>query len=331
MELFRLAAYAVDPERNVEQRTEPEGGMLEINEALRRAMDEVPGRVRADEWTDVDFEVDEETRTCHARDLILQFLFHHDDDAMAASRGLALRLAAAMDRRSHPFLLLEAGYAEGDRRKAGLWAFPRDEAFRFRGGRIPAIELLADVFSRTSRLRKGAEFAGRNLRTDLLSGRVLDLQAGPNVTNVANYWVERFLECTLGLTPEIGTTVMAQALRDAYDAADPDQQAQLHTAAIAVRHGPARDLSLQDFGEQYLTEELRELVLRSSSEPQLSHARFRFRPETFDRYVTTHVYRLDNGVIVSAPLNEVGDSVVIDEQRQLTATGRIASERIKGG
>ena len=83
---------------------------------------------------------------------------------------LAARLSSAMDNRSPACLFLAAAYrdnASALSREVALWIFPRDDAFRFRS-QAQAIDLLSDVFRRTSRLRKLARFSGRNLRTDFL-------------------------------------------------------------------------------------------------------------------------------------------------------------------
>lgn len=52
----------------------------------------------------------------------------------------------------------------------------------------------------------------------------------------------------------------------------------------------------------------------------------------FDAMVSYHVYELSSGVRVSAPFQEVGDSVRIEEVdgvRSLTATGAIAAEKVR--
>jgi hypothetical protein len=121
--------------------------------------------------------------------------------AEAAAAELAARLSQAMENRSPACLFLAAGYrdsAAAPVREVTLWIFPRDDAFRFRS-RAHAIELLSDVFSRTSRLRKLALFDGRNLRTDFLEADVLDFQAG-GIGGVAEFWIERFLETGSRLT-----------------------------------------------------------------------------------------------------------------------------------
>ena len=331
MEFFRLAAFAVSPSRTAQTPQPIQGGMLAITADLDAAVSDAADRVRVVDWTSVDFMVDEDTRTCEMRELALAFGFGDDMSARDAGQSIGARLANAMDMRSFPFLLLIAAYREEDERKVGLWAFPRDDAFRFRGGDRPIIELLADVFSRTSRLRKGAEFSGANHRASFLSGRVFDLQSGRETTNVANYWMERFLQCTLAVTPVIGTTVLAQALRRLYqETADPTDRSQVHVAAIAVRIAPEQSFSLAEFGDRYLNPELAESLLGASPQPQINNSRFRFSRETFDRLVTTAVYNLDNGVIVSSPLEQIGDAVRITDNQTLTATGRIERERIRG-
>jgi hypothetical protein len=329
MELFRLAAFAVQPGRTSEP-TEPQGGALDITDALRSALHDAAAKLRDSDWTAVDFMVEESSRTCEMRELALALSFGKTTESASAARAIAVRLGNAMDARSHPFLLILAAYRNGDRRMTGMWAFPRDDAFRFVAGTRPAIQLLADVFSRTSRLRKGAEFQGRNNRSSFLSGRVLDLQAGRDVTGVANYWIELFLECRLGVTPEIGTTVLARAIRGAYESSNSEERSQLQIAALALRQAPPGTLSVRDFAEQYLPAPVGERVLEASSAQDINSSRFRFRPETFDRFIATQVFNLDTGVVVTSPIDEVGESVTISDNRVLSVTGRIERERIKG-
>ena len=56
------------------------------------------------------------------------------------------------------------------------------------------------MINQTSSLEKGdSQFQGRQLRSDFLSGRVLDFQADHASRDVADFWIGRFLECGLGI------------------------------------------------------------------------------------------------------------------------------------
>src|SRR5436190_1028558 len=98
---------------------------------------------------------------------------------------------------------LEGVVRTADRRvKAEQWT---DDDILFDARGVPRVQVLADVFSQTSRLRKAAVFKGRQRDTSFLSGRALDIQTGRASVDVADYWVGKFLQCQLAITPLIGT------------------------------------------------------------------------------------------------------------------------------
>lgn len=335
MELFRLHAYAVSPQKGAEEVSDPEGGAVAINEELRRVIGENLTSARFDSRTLVDFQVDPNTRTNEVRDLVLSYTFGEPATAKAAALALAKRLSMAMDLRSTPCLFIPAALRHDEGRTVTLWTFPRDEAFRFYRRRSgPSIQVLTDVFSQTSRLRKAAHFRGRNLRNHFLSGRALDFQANYASRDVADFWIGRFLDCRLGLAGEAGTRLLARTVRKAYgECGDPVDREELYTAMMAMRRSPQKRLSLQDFADRYLDKDGAAYGAFKAAVPNQEslHAVFDFQTEVFDTALQFRVFQLHTGVFVSSPLAEIGESVRVTEgrQKQLSCEGAIVDEHLR--
>jgi hypothetical protein len=214
----RVWAFAVLPTRTVAPGPfpAPRGGRVPGTEDLQVALQSAVARAREGAWTSVVFRTDRiddargRRRSNDPRDALLDLAFGDDPTADAAALTLARRLASAMDHRSPANLLVLLGSRDDVLGSARVWTFPRDDAFRFDEAAAPAIELLADVFSRTSGLRKAARFDGESHDASFIGGDALDFQTGSNSFEVANYWIGRFLDCRLGVTPIVGTQLVLQ-------------------------------------------------------------------------------------------------------------------------
>ena len=335
MSLFRLFAYAVEPQRTIQgDHVPPEGGAITLSAPLRTALDGALGIALAQSTTRVSLRVDPTPgiRTSAVRDAVMELAFAaRSERAETAAQLLADRLGQAMDNRSPACLFLAAAYrdtASAKTRRVALWIFPRDEAFRFRS-QAHAIDLLSDVFSRTSRLRKLALLRGRNTRTDFLDAEVLDFQAG-GIGGVAEFWIERFLEAGLTITPDAGTRILADAFRAAAQAdLDYAQREQLQAAVMAVRNMPDRRFSLVQVADEFLGPAVAEPFLAAVPNEETARSLFRLNRDVFDRVVNYRVFRLESGVWVSSPLEEVGQSVVV-EPRQGDGGGEREHLRVEG-
>lgn len=338
MELFRLHAYAVAPLKGAEEIPDPEGGAVTVNNDLRSVISRNLSSAHFSNRTAVDFDVDTSTRTNPVRDAVLAFAFGETAQAKAAAVQLARRLSGAMDRRSTSCLFVPAAFYDADdNRVVTLWTFPRDEALRFRQRRTgPSIQVLTDIFSQTSRLRKAAFFRGRNLRNHFLSGRVLDFQADRGTKEVADFWIFRFLQCRLSIAGEAGTRLLAKVTREAYDACtDPDDREQLYTAILSIRRAKNNRISLKDFADRYLSGHAHEAFMAAIPTKESENAAFDFQREVFDAVLQFRVFQLQTGVFVSAPLGEIGRSVTISENgpeksvRRLACEGEIIQEHLR--
>lgn len=334
MKLFRLHAYSVLPQRDA-PKGDPEGGEVPINASLQRIIKDNLQSAHFESRTLVDFNVDTKTRTNEVRDLILEYAFAEPDAATIAGIGLARRLSTAMDNRSRPYLFIPAAFRAVDQRTVALWTFPRDEALRLQGGTSgPSIQVLTDVFSQTSHLRKAARFQGRKLRNHFLTGRILDFQAKQAPRTVADFWIGRFLLCRFGITNDAGSRVLANSVRKAFDECDnPQDQEELYAASMAIRRTPHKRISLQEFANRYLTKDggaFKAFTKAVPNEESMSTL-FDFQTGAFDEALQFRVFQLNTGVFVSSPLTEVGQSVKISEGRhkELSCKGTIKEERLR--
>jgi hypothetical protein len=322
MPLFRLYGYSVAPQRTLadDDVVAPIGGPIDVSTTLRSALDAALVAARDERRTTrVSLRVDPTpgVRTSAIRNAVMHLGFAtRTAQAETAASELATRLSRAMDNRSPACLFLAAGYrdsATAPAREVALWIFPRDDAFRFRS-QAHAIDLLSDVFSRTSRLRKLALFRGRELRTDFLEADVLDFQAG-GIGGVAEFWIQRFLEAGLTITPDAGTRILADAFRQAAQAdLSYQQREQLQAALMAVRNMPARRFSLARVADEFLAPEIAAPFLGAAPNVESARSLFRLNRDLFDRTVNYRIFRLDTGVWVSAPLEEIGQSVQVDPE-----------------
>lgn len=339
MELTRLYGFAIEPQRLVDDDlfTEPLGGALRIRDSLRIALDNsLRTAERSGRMTEITLKVNEDPnaeRTCPVRDAMLSVAFGDSDEATGGAGFLGRHLSKAMDERSPECLFLLAAYSEdgSDKRRVALWIFPQDEAFRFTPGENDNdIELLTEIFSRTSALRKMALFEGKNVATNFIQAKVLDYQTG-RADDVAGFWIRRFLEAVLSITPAAGTKVLADALKRASDAdLSPEENQQVHTAAMAIHTMPQTHWSLEEVANNFLSGKAKEVFLATAENDATRTSTFALDRPALHRGLSIRNFRLPGDVWVSAPLDQVGDGKLVqvepsDDNKAETGPG----ERIR--
>lgn len=317
----------------MDERPDPTGGQVTVNTDIRTALGNAATVAQLDQQNLVNLRLNTTTRTSDVRDNLLAYGFAEDDDnADAPAVWLATRLAKAMDNRSKACLLVTTAYRLDDRRRLTIWIFPKEEALQFataRGG-ARRINLLTDIFSQTSNLRKAALFEGRNLRTDFIEGRVLDSQAHASTLDIADFWIGRFLDAELAIQGEAGTRILAGTIRKAYESLrEPDEREQMHAAIIAIRHSPQQRWTLRQFSNRYLQGHVKDMFLNSAPNPDSLQSAFDFDKGVFDKTLNYRIFQLDSGVYVSSPFDEVGRSVRVSAQeRRLACEGTIVQEKV---
>jgi hypothetical protein len=333
VKLFRLFAFPVTPQRKRGAAVPLDGGRVAADDKLKRAITENVFRARLETRTLVDFSVDEHTRTNDVRDAVLALAFGEKADAGKAAETLATRLARSMDDRSPSCLFVIAVFSDAPKRVVTLWTFPRDEALRFRSGHGKVrIDVLSEVFSQRSQLRKAARFAGERLKTHFYRGHVLDLQAGRAIGDTALFWITQFLSCKLSIGSATGSRLLARVARAVHDkCTDATDREQLLTGIMASRTRPNRQLSLRSFAEEYLSGTAKQLFLRELANEPAAGSHFTFNRDAFDATLHFRTFFLRTGVVVSSPLGEVNGSVRITEgrTRRLSCEGEVVSEKLR--
>jgi len=336
MDLLRIYAYEVAPQRLSQTATPPRGGVFTADESFTASLDQLLAGSKLQSQSAVDFRVSDshspDGPSHEVRNLILDVSFGQAAKAKAAAFKLALRLGRSMDDRSPFTLLMLTAYQKAATRRLVLWAFPRDEPFHFSvSGDQARLKILKDAFSRSSFFRKAALFEGVHSKNTFWTGRVIDKHAQKAFGSAADYWVTKFLDCRFSLTEEAGTRLLAKCLRSAYDSVS-DQAArdQISNAIVAAHASRRTQWSLKSFANEYLDGEAKQMVLAKA--PQETHGTvFPFRKESFEHEVNFRVFRLEDNVLVSAPFSAVGQSVRIEEgrQRTLRCEGTIVEEKVR--
>jgi len=90
---------------------------------------------------------------------------------------------------------------------------------------------------------------------------------------------------------------------------------------MAVRTRPDRRFSLADVANELLDPPVAERFFAAAPNVESAQSLFRLNRELFDRTVNYRVFELDTGVWVSAPLEEVGESVHVERAPAAAAEG----------
>lgn len=338
MKLFRLFGFGIEPQRltHPDDFADPLGGQLSIKATLRGALDRsLSAAQESGNLSQVVLNVNPTPggeRSSLVRDAIKGLAFGRMPVARGAALELARQLSRAMDERSPECLLLAAAYNDSgsEERQVAAWIFPQDEAFRFSpgGNSNSAIELLNDIFSRTSGLRKMALFGGKDIESHFLSGQVLDYQQG-RADDVSDFWIERFLDATPAITPAAGTKVLAEALRNASKAPDLslEERRQVHAAALAVYTMPQSHLSLEGVASQFLTGKAKEAFLATAENEETRTSTFKLDRDALQQRLNVRSFQLTDDVWVSAPIDQVGDGKVVQLSEQSSGDG--SGERLR--
>ncbi len=329
MNLTRLFAYEVFPQKGAASPTQPEGGKIVVSSQLRHTLSQLIKDNRLESQTPIAFQVDDPKsgkRTNFVRDAMMAFAFGTGANVSTNAETLALRLSQTMDDRSHPFLFLMSCFKDGERSRVVLWAFPKDEGLKFsktvKGAKV---EVVKDIFNISSNLKKAAVFTGKNSANSFWEGRMVDLQSGRT-----DLWVERFLACQLSVSGVHGTTLLSEHLTNAYRQAESTTvREELFNAIVGVRTAPIKRTSFLKFANDYLGNDAKSQFL-SVVPPEQREMSFDFDRATFEQKIGIRVFKMDDDVIVAAPLSAIDQSLQVKDNH-LKYAGTVNKEYLKAG
>ncbi|QDV85583.1 hypothetical protein [Planctomycetes bacterium TBK1r] len=329
MNLTRLFAYEVFPQKGVANPVQPEGGLIKPQSELKRTLANLIRDNRLDSQTPISFCVDD-PRAAHrqnaVRERLMRFAFGAGATIGKNAGDLALRLSQVMDDRSNPFLLLLSCFKDKSKARVVLWAFPKDEGLKFsttaKGAKVEVVE---DVFNISSALKKAAIFTGENKPNSFWEGRMVDIQSGRT-----DLWVERFLACRLSVSGIYGTTLLSEHLTKAYKQSDSlTVREELFNAIVGVRTAPVKRTSFLKFANDYLGNDAKSEFLAVVPVDQ-QRMSFDFDRDTFEKKIGFRAFKMSDDVFITAPLGTIDQSVQIQDD-QLEYAGTITDDYLKAG
>jgi hypothetical protein len=328
MKLARLFAFEIYPQKGIAEPSRPVGGRIVPNDRIKNTLGQIDMDARLDKATSIAFHVQNPKTDKYQnamRNRVLDFCFYSAKKSQVASEEMALSLSRAMDNRSKPLLLLVSSFElANNRRRVVIWAFPKDEAFKFSATKQGAtVEFVPDVFSVSSQLRKAAVFEGTKSNDSFWEGRMLDLQSG-----TTDLWIKDFLQSRLSVGGHQGTARMVDTIAEFYKSAiDDESREQVFNAIVAVRTSPVRRMSLARFAKDYLSNDVKVNFLASvASEDR--NVTFDFDRALFETKLGFKLFKMKDDVYVSAPIGLVGTTVKISNSK-LSYKGEIVEEKLR--
>lgn len=339
-EIVRLFAFQVTPK----QTSNFSGGSItlrkEITGTLRRAYVEE----HIAQGSLILFKV-QTSPTLHRqhiiRDSIMKLAFSSKaNERSDAALMIAAQFGASMDGRSpsENLLLLSVHRTNVLRNlRVVLWTFPQEEVFKLdvtKKGNL----LLQDAFVPKSNFRKMASFEGANTPVSFFKGRVLDPQSGSRSEDIAQFWLEKFLNARLEISTQEGINLLSRALSDTYNKSKTiEEKGKVLRAIMALGSYNESHVSIKSVGEDFLEPTQRKILRAQVPDEETHLADFLFDKDLFSSEFPNEIFELEEGVIVSAPLAtlENRNLLTVSEpndngQQTLTVSGRIASTRLRG-
>lgn len=333
MELTKVHAFYVNPARTLMGDLPPEGGEIEITSSLEAAIFSNISKADFNKQISVDFDLDPDTRTNDIRELILTYAFQDSDEANQAAFNLSSALSNAMDLRSKPNLFILSLFTDGEDKQIILWIFPRDEAFKFDfGNGEVSLQVLNDVFSQTSNLRKAVLFKGRNIKTHFLTGRILDFQSRNKNLKIADFWRVNFLHCRFSIADDAGSRLLVNALRETIDKTKTSAgKEQVFAAILSLKNTPQNRWTLKQVADNYLQDETKNIFLDNIQNEETLYSSFNINKSVLEKLLKYRLFFLSSGVVISSPIDEIKNSVQINHDGDgfVKCEGQILDQKVR--
>jgi hypothetical protein len=277
----------------------------------------------------------DDNREHPVRDSMLKLAFGQTRTPLSAMGELASRLAMSTDKRTRPALFVVTIDEDRDASRVSMYVFPEESTYALKSSAQEPTEAVLEhlnSFVLESRLRKVARFEGKNIKTHFISGEVVDLQIGSGPRSVADYWVADFLQAEFAINDHKGTTLVAQALKAAFQKADPRGKQKVMEAAIALMASGRRAWSIRRIADEFIPADLSNAFCSVAPNVETLGDKFMLNKDLLRDRINYRVFQLETGVWVSSPFSEVGRTVKVEDdgrRRTLTARGVIKEEKVQ--
>lgn len=332
--LQRGYASIIHPSKGRPEPEPPRTYALKTDASFRQALSVAIGIAGRQPMTSVVLNMDD-NRAHPVRDAMLKLAFGQTRTPLPAMVELASRLAVSTDRRTRPALFVVTIDEDDAARRVSMYVFPEESTYTLKGSAQEPTEAILEhlnSFVLESRLRKVARFAGKNIKAHFISGEVVDLQIGSGPRSAADYWVANFLDAEFAINDYKGTTLVASALKMAFQKADSRGKQKVMEAAIALMADGRRAWSLRKIADEFIPSDVSAAFCSVAPNTETLTNKFMLNKDLLRERINYRIFRLETGVWVSSPFSEVGRTVKLDDdgrKRTLTARGVIEEERVQ--
>jgi hypothetical protein len=333
--LQRVYAFSVSPQGNAAEpeAPPPDGGLVRLTAPIREVLDKAFAKAGRSAFSTVDFDFNDD-REHIVRNDVMAAAFGATQGPRAAASRLASRLATTMDNRSHAALFVVAVEADALKRRVSLLVLPREDVVQFEGTNEEVLlNLLRNVFSTGSSLRKLARLEGHQSKTQFLSADVLDFQLASTFKTTADFWIKDFLGAKPRVDSKTGSRQLAGALQRAFEAADDNVRDAVFAAMFKASAGTVRKTSLNKFAED-LPNEVHDAFFNGIPSDEMRRTFFDLDRSVMKDSLARRIITGKDGVVLSAPAETIGKSVELGQRgktRTVTYAGSVEKERVVRG
>ena len=201
--------------------------------------------------------------------------------------------------------------------------------------------LIERIFMQSPKYYKAAYYLGIPIQKDLWSGYAIDKQVNYRNSEIAQYWIQSFLNSNYKTTSKEGSRQFANAvLRASQTAKDLSTKQKLASLAALVSGLDGKTVSINDIIKKYtLSPEVEYELLKNLPYPEYADTKFTFDSGEFTSNAPYSCVELDNEATMIAPSNTLDDVFVRELIEQINQTkdlyrfstkGQIQREQLRG-
>lgn len=256
-------------------------------------------------------------------------------ERLHAAEALALKLSTVTRQISGAGLLVFLVGNHDSAKRLVIWKFPQEETIQAQAEEQQIlIRRIEDAFSTESTYVKAVFLEDEDPEIGFWTGRVEDRQSKDRLKEVADYWIEGFLNARPEATDAYGTRVLTKAIKSAIKRIkDHDEIMQLIASLISLRRREGQRISIGEFIEQAIPGNAGQVVIDSLDNPDLIDSVFRVTVDQIESVARLRKLDLDNGFSVSGPIQDFDEMVKIEElddagMIQIVVRGRLSSQKV---
>lgn len=252
---------------------------------------------------------------------------------------IAERLRSFTTRRSNLGLLFLILGKENDEIKLVISRFPADKGILAeKSDKGLSLEFIERIFMKNPNYYKAALYSGKPIIKDLWSGFAVDKQSSLDDDELAQYWIQSFLDSDYMATSIGGTKRFASALLSASKTAkEVHIKAELTGIAMLVKGFNNKATTINKILDNFqISNEAKREIFNQLKFPEVADTTFVFNYEEFNSRAPYSIIELDNeGYLIAPTANfyQVFSRKLINETENLyqySTQGRIVSEQLRG-